>query len=327
MPSASDYHASLRRLAQANEEIAAVLTEMKAVYPPETIQKHLLLKAAALQVDACWKLSDIHLWFAENSPEAMLLQRRAFLTRLPTDAHTKVSDLLIGRALCCLNLSPTAVFETRDGQLRVSNSSDSVGSWIAELGECADPRCACCRAVDPMPRRRFSERLLSIMASKRHAGAIRYVTLGSGGMLFDLELILAMQARFGTGCVKSVLAVDKRYCFDGSSVLRFSSIMPDDCDVFAFSHLDSLVAMAQSQPDVFGEADILVQVDADDIEPEVTDKIVSAVVKPGGVALVLRGNGTMYRLPSTPFAASPPRGNSPTMTTPLNEAVEDDDEP
>ena len=33
MPSASDYHASLRRLAQANEEIAAVLTEMKGGLP------------------------------------------------------------------------------------------------------------------------------------------------------------------------------------------------------------------------------------------------------------------------------------------------------
>ena len=70
------------------------------------------------------------------------------------------------------------------------DKSDKCKKW-AELGECADPRCGCFRQTQPKARQAFREALLS-----RVSRAKRYVTVGSGGLLYDLELLLSLQQLF-----------------------------------------------------------------------------------------------------------------------------------
>ena len=40
------------------------------------------------------------------------------------------------------------------------------------------------------------------------------MSVGAGGLLYDLELLVALEQCYGAGCVESVVAIDRRYCFD-----------------------------------------------------------------------------------------------------------------
>jgi hypothetical protein len=306
------YRAALGRLSLMDDEILAIAREMKAIYPVMTIDKHLKIKAEASGVPVVWTSMDLELYFSENSPEAFLPARRALL-RPPPDIASSLSTLLLGRELCCgWRLPPSAVFETRNGHLRLAMDRPSTGSginsWVEELGECADVNCGCFRGSHPQVRRRFRDFVChsASVAHSRHRGGggyyssnarrgLRYASIGSGGLLFDLELLLALQAKQGCGSIESAIVVDRKYSFDGKAVLRFESILGPSCEVHAFGHVDSFVMMAETNPHVFGNVDILVQSDADDIDDEATARVVAAGLATEGVALILRGDGTIIR--------------------------------
>ena len=89
------------------------------------------------------------------------------------------------------------------------------------------------------------------------------------------------------------MCVDRKYCFDGAAVLRLASLLPPSTEVHAFYHLDSYEAQASRHPPTFGQADVFVQCDCDDVDEERACRAAAAALAPGGVALVMRGDGSI----------------------------------
>ena len=174
----------------------------------------------------------------------------------------------------------------------VARMTRLANGWQSSAG--VDPRCGCFRQTQPKARQAFREALLS-----RVSRAKRYVTVGSGGLLYDLELLLSLQQLFGGNSgIELIVAIDKKYCFDGSAVLRLGSLLPESTDVHAFSHIDSYVDQATKHPETFGKADVYVQCDVDvnDVSDEKALEAAKAALAPGGVALMMRGDGAMFEL-------------------------------
>ena len=57
--SSTDYAAALSRLCTMSATLIALATEMRCIYPPATIHRHLLATAAALGEMPQWELSDL----------------------------------------------------------------------------------------------------------------------------------------------------------------------------------------------------------------------------------------------------------------------------
>ena len=298
MPTKHPYAISLReslaRLSLMHDDVLSMAMEMRCIYPAETIHKHLVQKASKVNATVCWEVGDLAAYLLDTSPEPLLPARRS-VQRPPDEVLAELPDLLT-RMTQTSGCMMEDTFVTRDNQLRLAKrgENDEVGKWLAELGECADPRCGCFRQTQPKARQAFREALLSRVSRAR-----RYVTVGSGGLLYDLELLLSLQQLFGGNSgIELIVAIDKKYCFDGSAVLRLGSLLPESTDVHAFSHIDSYVDQATKHPETFGKADVYVQCDVDvnDVSDEKALEAAKAALAPGGVALMMRGDGAMFEL-------------------------------
>ena len=306
---ADELRAALARLALMHDDVLVMAYQMRCVYSSATIHEHLVKKALAMGAPVCWEVGDLSAYFMSDSPEPLLPARR-LVAPPPERIRAALPHLLLGSG---------AAFEVRDGQLRLkrqqqdapsdapseptseppscATGEEEVAWWLSDLGECADPRCGCYRPTHPEVRVRFREAVLASIpppSSRAHRG-LRYVTVGGGGLLYDLELLLAL--RRSEHSLDLVVAVDKRYWFDGAAPLRLRSILsPDGTEVHAFGHLDSYVASATAHPDTFGRADLYVQCDCDDVDDDQAARAARAVLAPEGVALVLRGDGSFQRV-------------------------------
>jgi hypothetical protein len=295
---------ALGRLGRMHNDLLAMAQQMRAVFPPDTIHHHLVERAAELGAPICWERDDLVAYFMESSPE----------TLLPARLHMQRPPPAVLAALPALLLGGRAAFETRDGQLRLAipssmgagkeetyalsrstgdQTDDAPTAWLSELSECADPRCGCFRPKHPRVRSRFREALLAMLARAPPRRRLRYVSVGAGGLLYDLELLVALEQRHG--CVESVVAVDRRYGFDGSAVLRLASLLPG-AQVHAFDHVDSYREQAATYPDTFANGDIYVQCDCDDVDDEQAREVAADALAPGGVALLMRGDGSVVHL-------------------------------
>lgn len=334
MDKSTEYATALSRLCTMSASLIALATEMRCIYPPATIHRHLLAKAAALGETPQWELSDLELYLTENSPEPMLAARSQHRSRPAQSVQSNLPQAFLGAklcngALCGLRSSPTATFEVRDNHTRVALDGSATSEWLSPLGECADPRCATYRVKHPNVRRDFRECVVSRVAARLGAGErLRYVSLGSGRLLYDLEILLALQERLGgmpavsqrgeassgggqaaekggssrsdadtepspegiaATHIASVVVIDKRYSFDAEAVLRLSDLLGPETNVHAFGHVESYCAMAERERATFGEAHVLIQADADEIDPEETRRVAAAALRPEGLAFVLRG--------------------------------------
>lgn len=125
---------------------------------------------------------------------------------------------------------------------------------------------------------------------------VRYVSVGAGGLLFDLELLLALRRQHGPASLELVVVIDRKYCFDHSAVTRLASLLGPETDVFAFSHVDSYLEQVRHHPETFGGASCFVQSDCDDVDDAKAAELAVAALAPCGVALLLRGDGTLVDL-------------------------------
>ena len=333
MDKSAEYSAAISRLSTMSDELLALATEMRCIYPLLTIHRHLLAKAASLGEMPQWELDDLELYFTDDSPEPMLAARRSSMHREPPPRGLRASlpKAFLGRkickgALCGLRFSATATFEVREGHTRVVRDGSATSEWVSPLGECADPRCATYRVQHPNVRRNFRDCVVSRMAARLGPGErLRYVTVGSGRLLYDLEILLALEEALGgtqemgsgagasgTGDggefgnsssvdagpvlenipatrIASVVAIDKRYSFEADAILRLSDLLDPTTVVHAFGHVDSFCAMAERERATFGDAHCVIQADADDVDPEDTRRVAAAALRPGGLAFVLRG--------------------------------------
>ena len=152
---------------------------------------------------------------ADPVAELMLPEHAEFTSSVapPPDVRSAVRRVLLA--------SPTSPdsYEERDGSIRVSERH---GTQVAErtcaLGECADVTCGCNRLKRPKVRQRFRDGVVaaitealsisdaSITAAQASGGGggsskqgaralqtpVRYVTLGSGLLLTDFEILCGL---------------------------------------------------------------------------------------------------------------------------------------
>ena len=66
---------------------------------------------------------------------------------------------------------------------------------FGSLAECGEAGCGCNRLTTPMARRNFRKALVqtALQAGLGLSTPIRYVSVGSGLLLFDLEILIALQ--------------------------------------------------------------------------------------------------------------------------------------
>ena len=117
------------------------------------------------------------------------------------------------------------VFHESRGSVRIS-APRSLHALAGDLGECADPRCGCYRLSRPQVRASFRELVVGATCKLvRQAGAkhIHYVTVGSGQLLTDFEILCDLWAAGFR--VESIIAIDTQYedgRDDGSSCSSYS---------------------------------------------------------------------------------------------------------
>ena len=134
-------------------------------------------------------------------------------------------------------------YEVRNAQVRIARACAGF-SWVSEFGECGDTRCGCYRLWRPDVRRRFRENVVRCTVEQLGAsGQVRYVTVGSGSLLTDFEILCALRASGLT--IASIVAVDTCYDFgkeDGAApakaLRQLGEFFGPMCAVYAFASLE-----------------------------------------------------------------------------------------
>ena len=118
---------------------------------------------------------------------------------------------------CVLNAAGTSdifvVRHEKDTGAVLSISPHALaGPRLNSLGECAESTCSCNRQLFPWVRRRFREMVVAeTLRLLAHTGmrSFAYVSLGSGYLLYDFEILAALQEAGAP--ISSVALVDRGY--------------------------------------------------------------------------------------------------------------------
>jgi hypothetical protein len=188
----------------------------------------------------------------------------------------------------------------------MKTDGDAAMQWVSKLGECADAKCGCYRLWRPDVRRHFRDVVVALTVSQLTASlgalgeqrsAVHYVTLGSGQLLTDMEVLCGL---VDAGLViESILAVDKNYAAADELPASDDSSPPSEADradaqaalaqvaacfapvpVSTFGSLERLEQASALEPSRF-RATTLVQCDSALPQPAVR-RIASAILSDGG---------------------------------------------
>jgi hypothetical protein len=87
-------------------------------------------------------------------------------------------------------------FVSTSGHVQLSPKSPAA-AWASSLGECSDWRCGCSRMRRPEVRRSFRDLIADKVSESLggDASGIRYVSIGSGLLLMDFEILCALEMR------------------------------------------------------------------------------------------------------------------------------------
>lgn len=184
------------------------------------------------------------------------------------------------------------------------------------FGECALPDCGCSRRPFPLVRPSFRDQIVSrtaavaASAASAAAAAVSYVSVGSGMLLFDLEILCALTAaaakaesggESGGGApltIESITLIDSAYEYTSTprsrGAAKHLASLFAPARVVCYNHIGAYVAarLRDEEP----PASILVQTDCPGLPIDVTKSLAAVALRPGGHA---------YRL--HPLDAAPSR--------------------
>ena len=194
-------------------------------------------------------------------------------------------------------LAATTTHEVVGGQVRLAVEASSP---LRVFGECADASCGCYRLKEPRVRARFRNLVVARTAAQLEelsptgaTAAVRYVSLGSGSLLTDAEILSGLLAR-GLA-IESITLVDPEYRRTRMEVeqqlLREMAALFAPARVLAFDSLADLREAVQAAPDVHGRATTVVQIDANAISSLDTTRVPSQCLITGGLAFELLNQG------------------------------------
>lgn len=168
-------------------------------------------------------------------------------------------------------LDEDAGLERRDGRL-----------WFGNLAECGDLSCGCCRSQGTA-RKRFLRLVRDSLRAER-VEEIRYVSLGSGLLLSDAEVLAT--ARHDGARIRSVAVIDPLYRHPTKEVAAALRDFTDflGVPVHAFGSSRSFVRARNALPFVFGQCSVFCHIDAAVARRHVSEV---RVLVPGGLAFEL----------------------------------------
>lgn len=190
-------------------------------------------------------------------------------------------------------------YEMRNAQVRIAQACAGF-FWVSEFGECGDSRCGCYRLWRPDVRRRFRENVVKCTLEQLGAcGRVRYVTVGSGSLLTDFEILCALRA--ANLIIASIVAVDT--CYDDwrtstvseesapTKALRQLGDFFAPATVYAFDSVERFTAACELQPHAYANATTFVHCDAGDIKAEDSTAAAVAALVDGGCSFKLNNLG------------------------------------
>lgn len=218
------------------------------------------------------------------------------LTSSPT-----VDDSERARLYQIIQQPPPALYELRDSDGEVGMSSDALGplfNCVCHLKECGDATCSCNR-LNGNTRSRFRKlvvRRTCNALARKGCTSIRYVTLGSGGLLTDFEILCALQQQGAV--IESIVAADTVYEPGGEDFDEYLSALRQIAEFFgparvlAFPSAQAFCAACLKEPHRYGGASALVWCDAADVEPATARESAEVALSFGGNAFALHNEGS-----------------------------------
>lgn len=190
------------------------------------------------------------------------------------------------------------LYELRDGSVRLKKLPP-VASYCHTFGECGCSGCGCFRLDRPMPRKRFRHLVVSRMETelKGTSSPIRAVTIGSGALLTDFEILLGLWSRGLV--VESVVAIDLAYSRKVDNLWRDEYVEALDalavffspCRLTSFGSSNEYVAACSRSPEVYGRANLFLYCDAGAVPYETFKETASAALDDGALAFELANSG------------------------------------
>ena len=184
--------------------------------------------------------------------------------------------------------APDVTFTLRGGEVCLMGRDNWV-SGLLSLGECADGECGCFRLTKPWVRASFARCVAECAAATLGTGkSVRYMTVGCGLLLTDLEVICALQAAGLT--IESATFVDA-----GVDTFRFHGALTElarflaPARVVAYPSTNELaIAVLEGRE---SSAHVLVHCDAAKIGKLESRSLASQALVPRGLAFRLTNHG------------------------------------
>ena len=190
--------------------------------------------------------------------------------------------------------SAEATHELRDGWIRIRPDVGSVfRTHCGDFSECGCSGCGCNRLRQPQGRRRFRQLVARRTEEALRGGVgLRMVTIGSGGLLTDFEILLDLWSQGVV--IESVVAIDTAYAGGGGEharALSSLSIFFAPAKIYSFGSSADYLAACEASPSLYGEANLFVYCDAGAVPHEVFSDCACAALLPGCMAFELSNSG------------------------------------
>ena len=200
----------------------------------------------------------------------------------------RIRRTIAERILTGANAPVANTYVNRDGSVRLSLVEKLLATYCHAFGECGGDGCGCNRLKRPHCRQRFRELVATRTASALLQRPVRAVTLGSGELLTDFEILLGLWSR-GVA-IESVVAIDTSYKADKGSHLRALDALAvffAPCRVFSCASAEDYSTAVAMQPELYGRANLFIYCDAAAVPYESFRQAASAALLDGSLAFEL----------------------------------------
>ncbi|KAL1503472.1 hypothetical protein AB1Y20_011956 [Prymnesium parvum] len=229
--------------------------------------------------------------------QAEQMRPRSFKEAEASDEAARGAQMVRARLLH----GGASLFEHRGAYVRLALSWP-LARRVDALGECADSRCGCYRLHRPEVRQRFCKWVVdAALEGLPGQRRVRYVTVGSGLLLTDFEILCGLVER-GVQ-VESVVAIDKCYerlleptdaaadATDEARALRQLAAFFAPAPVHAFGSLAQYKQACAAHPAEYGRATTYIHCDAGDISTADSKAAAALALVEGGAAFKLDNLG------------------------------------
>ena len=187
-------------------------------------------------------------------------------------------------------------YEVRNGLVKLKLYTDpTLVEYADDFGECSDSSCGCYRLKEPRVRSRFRNlavaRTAAQLKDQETPNSVRYVSLGCGKLLTDIEILCGLREKGLT--IQHIALVDSEYRRSSEwckNLFNRVATLFAPARVVAFDSLSDLRKAAELDPITHGRMTTVMQID-NTISDIQSQGLAARLLVPGGLYLRLRNDG------------------------------------